>query len=157
MCVGSTRSEWQWLTVSSFSKINKPTESDAAYIYNLVFDHWFPSMEDWKLNEEMRKWKGNFSYAVQNRKEKYLWRLSTISERIFWKFPDPVDFRPKLNDTWIWTQHHIFRFSHFVSFHFELQCTENNPLSHTRCHLGSELSAFFNQSELSYVCRFLTF
>ena len=55
-------------------------------------------MTDWKL-ESLAEWQGNFRRSVPNgKKEDYLWRQSTISERIFREITVPFDFQPKFPD-----------------------------------------------------------
>ena len=89
---------WPLNNGKGFFKISKPTERDAAY--HLKFDfpyNCFRLMRDWKL-KNLANGKDISAVPFRTEKEDYLWRWSTISERIFRKITVPFDFQPKFPD-----------------------------------------------------------
>ena len=86
--------EWSLHKGKRFSEFNdQPDENGAYHLLHSISSRIFYSIL-WE-----RTWKRKYSrIPFRTEKEDYLWRLSTISEKIFRKFAFPFDLKPKFPD-----------------------------------------------------------
>ena len=83
-----------WIMVRGFPKSAHQPNEMALIICNPISRYCFRLMRDWKL-ENLPNGKEISVVPFRIRKEEYLWRYSTISERNFRKITVPFDFKRK--------------------------------------------------------------